>query len=59
MSALTLGPIHWSFEVSAITHTAIIGAVFMICVSRTGSILPATVAHFFVNYPAFSGVLGL
>jgi len=56
--AFAFGLIHWSLGVSAIAHTAIIGAVFMICVSRTGSVLPTIVAHFFVNYVAFSGVLG-
>jgi len=56
--AFAFGLIHWSLGVSAIAHTAIIGAVFMICVSRTGSVLPTIVAHFFVNCVAFSGVLG-
>lgn len=56
--ALAFGLGHWSLGISAIAHTAIIGAVFMGCVSRTGSVFPTIVAHFFVNYVAFSGVLG-
>lgn len=57
VSALTFGLIHWSLGLSAIAHTAIIGAVFMTCVWKTGSVLPTVVAHFLVNYVAFSGIL--
>jgi membrane protease YdiL (CAAX protease family) len=57
VSAVVFGVIHWSLGLSAIVHTAIIGAVFMFCILRTGSILPTVVAHFFVNYVAFSGLL--
>ena len=57
VSAVAFGLIHWSLGLSAIVHTAIIGAVFMICIWKTGSILPTIVAHFFVNYVAFSGLL--
>ncbi len=56
-SAVTFGLIHWSLGLSAIVNSAIIGAVFMICIWRTGSVLPTIVAHFFVNYVAFSGLL--
>jgi len=58
ISAVAFGLIHWSLGLSAIVHTAIIGAVFMICIWRTGSVFPTIVAHFFVNYVAFSGLLG-
>jgi len=57
LPTLVFGLIHWSLGVSAIAHTAIIGAVFMICMAKTGSVLPTIVAHFCVNYVAFSGVL--
>ena len=57
VSAVTFGLIHWSLGLSAIVNSAIIGAVFMICIWRTGSVLPTIVAHFFVNYVAFSGLL--
>ena len=57
ISALAFGLIHWSLGLSAIVHTAMIGAVFMICIWKTGSVLPTIIAHFFVNYVAFSGVL--
>jgi len=54
---LAFGLIHWSLGLSAIVHTAIIGNVFMVCVWKTGSVLPTIIAHFWVNYVAFSGVL--
>ena len=57
ISALAFGLIHWSLGLSAIVHTAMIGAAFMICIWKTGSVLPTIFAHFFVNYVAFSGVL--
>jgi membrane protease YdiL (CAAX protease family) len=57
ISALAFGLIHWSIGLNAIIHTALIGAVFMICLWKTGSVLPTLFAHFFVNYVAFSGVL--
>ena len=57
ISALAFGLIHWSLGLSAIAHTTVIGAVFMICMWKTGSVLPTIFAHFFVNYVAFSGVL--
>jgi uncharacterized protein len=57
VSASAFGLIHWSLGISAVAHTAVIGAVFMVCLWRTGSAYPTIAAHFFVNYVAFSGVL--
>jgi len=57
VSSLTFGLIHWSLGLSAIVHTAIIGGVFMVCMWRTGSVIPTIIAHFLVNYVAFSGIL--
>ena len=57
ISALAFGLIHWSLGLGAIVHTAIIGTVFMVCVWKTGSVLPTIIAHFCVDYVAFSGVL--
>jgi membrane protease YdiL (CAAX protease family) len=57
VSSLAFGLIHWSLGLSAIVHTAIIGGVFMVCMWRTGSVIPTIIAHFFVNYIAFSGIL--
>jgi len=57
VSSVIFGLIHWSLGLSAIVHTAIIGGVFMVCMWRTGSVLPTIIAHFLVNYLAFSGIL--
>ena len=57
ISALAFGLIHWSLGLGAIVHTAIIGTVFMVCVWKTRSVLPTIIAHFCVDYVAFSGVL--
>ncbi len=57
LSSLLFGLIHWSLGVSAVAHTSIIGAVFMACMWKTRSVLPTTIAHFCVNYVAFSGIL--
>jgi CAAX protease family protein len=46
ISALTFGLIHWSLGLNAIIHTALVGAVLMICIWKTGSALP-TAAHAF------------
>lgn len=54
-SAVVFGIIHWSLGVSAIIHTASIGAIFMVSMWKTGSVLPTIIAHFFVNYVAFAG----
>jgi hypothetical protein len=40
---------------ATIVNTALIGAVFMLSVWRTGSALPASVAHFEVDYLDFTG----
>ena len=55
-SSFAFGLIHWSLGLSAVIHTAIIGAVFMACMWKTRSVLPTVVAHFCVNYVAFSGI---
>ena len=52
-SALLFGLIHWSLGLPAIIVTALIGAVFMVCIHRTGSIWPVAAAHFIVNLVYF------
>jgi membrane protease YdiL (CAAX protease family) len=58
VSSAAFGLIHWSLGLSAVLHTTLIGAVFMSCMWRTGSVWPTVLAHFLVNYIAFSGILG-
>jgi len=57
ITALLFGFIHWSFGLHAIVNTAIIGAVFMVVMWRTGSVIPTIIAHFIVNYVSFSGLI--
>jgi len=54
-TSLAFGLIHWSLGLPAIISTALIGAAFMVCVQKTGSILPTLVAHFVVNLVYFGG----
>ena len=56
-TALVFGLVHWSLGIHAILNTAIVGAVFMVVMWRTGSVVPTIIAHFFVNYVAFSGMI--
>lgn len=53
VSSAVFGLIHWSLGVAAVVSTGLIGAIFTICVWRTGSILPLIFAHFIVNYVYF------
>ncbi len=59
VSAVAFGLIHWSLGLSEILHGAVIGTVFMTCMWRTGGVWPAVLAHFMVNYVAFSSMFGL
>ncbi|MBU1001259.1 MAG: CPBP family intramembrane metalloprotease [Proteobacteria bacterium] len=53
LSSLVFGAIHWSLGLAAVASTGLIGAVFMVCMWRTRSVLPLIVAHFVVNYIFF------
>ena len=57
ITALLFGFMHWSLGLHAIVNTAIIGAVFMVVMWRKGSVMPTIIAHFLVNYVAFSGMI--
>ena len=57
ISSIIFGLIHWSWGVHAIINTAIIGAIFMSVMWKTGSVLPVIIAHFLVDYVSFSGVI--
>lgn len=58
LASAVFGLIHWSLGISAVLHTALVGALFMSCMWWTGSVWPTVLAHFLVNYAAFSGILG-
>ncbi|BBD08390.1 CPBP family intramembrane glutamic endopeptidase [Desulfovibrio ferrophilus] len=53
VSSIVFGMIHWSLGVAAVATTGLIGAVFMVGMWRTGSVLPLIFAHFVVNYIFF------
>ena len=57
ISSIVFGLIHWSLGVHAIINAAIIGAIFMIVMWKTGSVLPVIIAHFLVDYVSFSGLI--
>jgi hypothetical protein len=50
LTSLLFGLAHWSHGPGPILATAVIGAAFMFCLRRTGSIWPVIVAHFAVNF---------
>lgn len=56
VSAAIFGLIHWSQGPAVIIATAITGSALMVCRWRSGSIYPAIIAHYFINYLAFSGM---
>ena len=53
LSALMFGLIHWSQGLHAIVNTGIIGALFLVCMWRTGSVWPLVTAHFIINFVSF------
>lgn len=53
LSSLVFGAIHWSLGLAAVASTALIGALFMVCMWRTRSVLPLIVAHFVINFIFF------
>ncbi len=57
ITAVLFGLAHWSTGLHAIITTGIIGALFMIVMWRTGSVVPAILAHFLVNYVSYSGMI--
>jgi membrane protease YdiL (CAAX protease family) len=57
VSALAFGLIHWSLGWHSVVVTGAIGAVFMVAYQRLKSITPLVLAHFVVNFVAFSGIL--
>jgi membrane protease YdiL (CAAX protease family) len=57
LSSLIFGFAHWGFGPHAIVTTSIWALLPIISVMRTGSLLPAIMAHFLTNVIAFSGIL--
>lgn len=57
LSAIIFGISHWSLGVHAIITTTIWGILPMMAMAKTGSIIPALVAHYLTNLVGFSGVI--
>jgi membrane protease YdiL (CAAX protease family) len=55
ISALAFGLIHWSLGLHSVVVTAVIGALFMAVYLRTRSLPALVLAHFVIDYIAFSG----
>jgi len=49
VSAVLFGMIHWSQGVHAVASTALWGILPMVSMARTGSIIPAVVAHYITD----------
>ncbi len=57
ISAIAFGLIHWSGGLQQIMATSAVGAVFMALYLRTHSLPAIMVAHYLVNFIAFSNVV--
>ncbi|EMS78439.1 CPBP family intramembrane glutamic endopeptidase [Desulfotignum phosphitoxidans] len=57
MSSTAFGLAHWCLGLPTVLITGFIGAVLMIAYMRTGSLYAMILAHFFVNFIDFSGVI--
>ena len=57
LSSAAFGLAHWCLGLHAVLITGFIGAIFMIAYMRTGSLYAIILAHFFVNFIDFSGVI--
>jgi membrane protease YdiL (CAAX protease family) len=57
ISAIAFGLIHWSGGLQQIMATSAVGAVFMALYLRTQSLPAIMVAHYLVNFIAFSNVI--
>ena len=56
-SAIAFGLIHWSGGLQQVMATSAVGAVFMALYLRTNSLPAIMVAHYLVNFIAFSNVI--
>jgi len=55
LSAALFGLIHWSMGLHAIVSTAIWGVLPMVAMIRTGSVLPAMIAHYLTDLVSLGG----
>lgn len=57
LSAFVFGLIHWSMGLHAIVTTAIWGILPMVVMVRTGSVIPALIAHYLTDVISLSSVI--
>ncbi len=57
ISAFVFGSIHWSLGLHAIINCSIWAILPLIVMWKTGSVIPAIIAHFLTNLVGFSGVI--
>ena len=57
ISAVLFGLIHWSSGQHAIITTALWGVLPMVAMVRTGSVVPAMIAHYITDLVSFGGFL--
>jgi membrane protease YdiL (CAAX protease family) len=55
VSAILFGMIHWSQGLHAIATTALWGILPMVAMARSGSIIPAVIAHFITDLVSLGG----
>jgi len=55
VSAILFGLIHWSQGLHAIVSTALWGILPMVAMARTGSIIPAMIAHYITDLVSLGG----
>ena len=56
LSSLLFGLIHWSLGLAMIVKTTLIGAIFMVGMWKTGSVVPMIVAHALMDFTFFAGI---
>ena len=57
ISALLFGLIHWSTGLHAIVSTALWGVLPMVAMIRTGSVIPAVIAHYLTDLVSLGGLV--
>jgi len=55
LSVVLFGMIHWSQGLHAVVSAALWGVLPMVSVVRTGSIIPAMIAHYITDFVSFGG----
>ena len=57
LSAVLFGMIHWSQGLHAVISTALWGILPMLAMARTGSVIPAMIAHYITDLVSLGGLV--